>query len=259
MGGDLFRGRPSSVPELSGTGVHPLVINGTGVLFDGGPDDGVSEGQLRSGAEDADPHQHVRARDHFGQFQSGCRGGQFGFCLTECGDHTGQRHERHPLFAQPREHRRRDLPGPEGAHLRCRSAGRRDVQCHKLADQLVQQEGIASRRRPAGRDELLADLAGERVADQSRAVARAEAAQRHAPQRSGHLGQQLRMSRLGARAPRHHHRDPDRTGPPQQIRQPAQRRRVGLLDVVHGDEHRLTPRKCGHQPVQRVQCRVRVQ
>lgn len=70
MGRDLFRRCMLLVTAQRRAGVHDLVINDAGILFDGGSNDGVSEGQLWAWTEDADPDQHVRAGDHFGQLQA---------------------------------------------------------------------------------------------------------------------------------------------------------------------------------------------
>lgn len=150
-------------------------------------------------------------------------------------------------------------PSARRSALRHRGTGRRDVPRHEPADQLAQQERITSRGCAARSGELVADVVGECLTNQPCAVGETEATQRHAPRCHGHLGQQLRIVRFGAGALGRHHRDPDGPKPPQQVCQPAQRRRVGLVDVVDGHEYRLTRGEVGHEAVQRVQCGLDVQ
>ena len=248
--GDALRVGALRGQQGSGVGVpeRPLALGQARVQRS--RDQRVREHQPRAVLEQAGCPQCVRSAGRPGEIEPGQPGGMAQRRAgTEDGDGAGQRPG---AVRQPRElalDNPRDLLGPERSQSRGGLVVRPDVVGGELGEQGAEQERVA-----AG-DGMT--RVGEPGAGRGQALAH-ERFRRRGPERPGahgrvgragqELGQQVGRGGGLTRADRADHADPQLAEGARQQRQPAQRRRVGPVDVVDDERGRAALAEVAGQP-----------
>jgi hypothetical protein len=149
----------------------------------------------------------------------------------------------------------RDLLGAERAQTRRRLLGRRDPFSQDLGQEGAEQERVASGDGVAGACERSVGVR-QPLPHQRLGGCRAKRvrAHRRLGSRGQQLGEQLGLTRELAAPYRTQHSDGELVDPARELGQPAQRRRVGPVDVVDHQQRRPALGQIADQPGQPVGC-----
>ena len=188
-----------------------------------------------------------------------------GCCMPElcaAAEHRDRAHEHRRLRRQARQTQRdrpRDRLGPDLRDAHRVLARRVEAFALDRVEQRLDEERIAAGRRPAGADEVLVRLPAEELA---RDVAHGVAAERGRPHdRRRRVGEDLGDARLVRALVGRPRRDRDEQRqalePALEMREPAQRRAVGPVEIVDRDHRRPAQRDVRREPVEPVQHRER--
>ena len=262
MSSDALRLGTSRVEDLRCPPVGEQPLGGLDRLVDGGPDDRVDE--LDGRRRDA---QEVGA-------SQGGRGERGEVPVVELGEDgrvaelgavaEHRRGHREPprlgrQSREPQRHRARDRLGPDLAHLRGVLGRRREALAVHRVENRAQEERVAAGGRVAGDHEGLFRLDRELRPRQLGDRCHAERGRPdHERSRVGdQLRQQVDLHALLGRAQAQHDEQRQPFEAPREIREPAQSRRIGPVEVVDHDRGRTAGGQVGGEPVEPVQHRER--
>ncbi len=172
-------------------------------------------------------------------------------------EHRERAGERLGARRQPREpalDAAPDLLGAELAQPRGRGVGRLHALGEHVGEQRPQQEGVAGRHRVTGAGEP-GHRGGQPLAHQRLrgVLPQRTRAQRRLGRRGEQLRQQLGLTRGLARADGAEHPERQLVEPAGELHEPAQRGRVGPVDVVDDQQRRPAGGQVGGQPDQPVE------
>lgn len=253
--GGFFPGEKPRRPRMRGA-----ALTDGKLLVDGGPDERMGEAKGPLGVQDGRGAQRVRGCGGLLMLEPSEVGG-----LTQlrsgaqCGDRAHQRTGRRPKPFDPRAHFAAYRRDPQVGYSRGVRHDRAEAVGRCSGQELSQVKRISPARGVAHVHELLGRLLPKgRARNLSRRV------ETQGP-RTSHFGNRRLMycakhvagrSRHG-RPPGNNDRRANPLDPPRQVRDEPQRRGVGPMHVVNGQQQRATIRQVGAQPVQATQRRGR--
>ena len=257
--GDLLRRAVALGEQPRGARVEVGALEQRDVVVDRRADDGVDEGERVARGEHLRAHEQRRGLVGGRRVEPGelGRGGEAG-AVAEDGHGARERHGPGGQAREAQQHDARDPARAERGDALRLARGRRDPLGGDLAQQLAHQQRVAGGGEVAGGAEAGVGLVARRRPDP---LAHRRVAQRRGAQRLGErVGDELGEDgarRLVARPRADEDEDRQLLQAPDEEGQELQRRLVGPVRVVDGDEQRAAAGDVRGQPVEAVQARER--
>ena len=227
------------------------------------PHDRVHEPQRRPGLEYSDPGPPVRRRSGVRQTDAGQGGGvPQRRSISQDRGRPGKLTSHRPEPCHPQRHRPRDRPGAQVRHPPGGCLVGLDAVRAQFLGQFTHQKGITAAHRVAHRHELLGGCGSGYPGQQCPHRRLAQRTGGHDALRGDLLQPRKAIRRRPggrdlSRAPGNRQRNRQARQAVSQVQHETQRRLIGPLQVVNGDQHRRGPAGIHGQPVQAVHHRER--